>query len=50
MRTANGPRAMSSLRNLAIELIRSEAWFGIPTGNRRHAARPRAVLASLLGA
>ena len=49
VRTGNGPRAMSSLRNLAIELIRSKAWSGIPTGNRHYAARPQAVLA-LLGA
>jgi len=49
VRTGNGPRAMSSLRNLAIVLIRWQGWAGIPTGNRYYTAHPTAVL-SLLGA
>ena len=49
VRTGNSPRGMSSLRNLAIELIRWKGWPGIPTGNRHYAAHPQAVL-SLLGA
>ena len=49
VRTGNGPRGMSSLRNLAIALIRWKGWAGIPTGNRYYAAHPT-VLLSLLGA
>ena len=49
VRTGNGPRAMCSLRNLAIALIRSCGWPGIPSGNRHYAAHPRKLIA-LLGA
>lgn len=47
VRTANGPRAMATLRNLAIELIRGKGWSGIPEGNRYYAARRHEVLALL---
>ncbi len=49
VRTGNGPRAMCSLRNLAIALVRSCGWPGIPTGLRHYAAHPQEVL-SLIGA
>jgi hypothetical protein len=47
VRTADGPRAMATLRNLAIALIRRKGWSGIPKGNRRQAARRHEVLALL---
>lgn len=40
LRTGNGPRAMGSLRNLAIEPIRNCGWRGIPTGLRHSAVHP----------
>jgi predicted transposase YbfD/YdcC len=49
VRTGNGPRVMCSLRNLAIMLIRSRGWPGIPSGLRYYSAHPRQVLA-LIGA
>ena len=47
VRTGNGPRAMCSLRNLAIALIRSCGWHGIPSGLRHYAAHPQEVLARI---
>ncbi len=47
VRTANGPRAMATLRTLAIALIRGKGWSGIPEGNRHCAARRHEILALL---
>ena len=47
VRIGNGPRAMSSLRNFAIALIRAQGWTGVPAGNRHDAAHRREVLALL---
>jgi hypothetical protein len=45
--TKAAPRAMSSLRNFAIDLIRARGWTGVPAANRRCAAHRLEVLALL---
>ena len=47
VRTAQGPRMMAILRNLAIAIIRLLGFRSIPTGLRTFAQRPRLVLNAL---
>ena len=47
VRTAQGPRMMAILRNLAIAIIRLLGFKCVPTGLRTFAQRPRLVLNAL---
>lgn len=47
VRTAQGPRMMAILRNLAIAIIRLLGFDCVPTGLRKFAQRPRLVLNAL---
>jgi predicted transposase YbfD/YdcC len=49
VRTGNGPRVMASLRNLAINLLRTAGHTNIAAALREHAWDPRRVVELLLG-
>jgi hypothetical protein len=44
VRTANAPRVMASLRNLAISLLRLDGHSNIAAANRHHARDPQRTL------
>jgi len=48
VRTANGPRIMASLRNLAITILRLAGTVNIATALRYHARRPRRPLQTIM--
>lgn len=48
IRTGNGPRVMSTLRNLAIAILRLTGATNIAEAQRRHARRPRRPLETIM--
>jgi hypothetical protein len=47
VRTANGPRVMASLRNLAISVLRLSGVLNIAAATRHHARRPERPLQTI---
>ena len=50
VRTGNAPRAMASLRSLAISLLRLDGQTNIAAANRHHARDPQRTLQLLRAA